>query len=135
MSEVNLNDYQQFVNNVTADPSKNLGALIERLIELEDSEMANVARLLTAASGLSSESGEFMEIIKKILFQGKPLNDDTVFHMKRELGDVLWYWAQACEALNLNPYDVIQENINKLEARYPNGFETARSEVRKANDL
>jgi len=76
-----------------------------------------------------------MEIVKKILFQGKPFNDDNRFHMKRELGDVMFYWAEACIALNIDPYSVIDENIKKLESRYPGGFSIERSEVRSKNDL
>jgi NTP pyrophosphatase (non-canonical NTP hydrolase) len=91
---------------------------------------------MTAAIGLGSEGGELQEIVKKILFQGKPIDDDTVFHMKRELGDIIWYWVNACRALNLDPNDVIAENVRKLEARYPGGqFDVHYSENRKAGDL
>jgi NTP pyrophosphatase (non-canonical NTP hydrolase) len=96
----------------------------------------NVPLLLTAGLGLGSEGGEFQEIIKKIFFQGKPLNEENVFHMKRELGDIMWYWINACRALQLDPNDVIAENVNKLKARYPGGeFDAFYSENRKAGDL
>ena len=96
----------------------------------------NVCRLLTAGIGLSSETGEFNEIVKKIMFQGKELSDENVFHMKRELGDIAWYWVQACIALNLDPNDVIAENVNKLESRYPGGhFDVYHSENRQQGDL
>jgi NTP pyrophosphatase (non-canonical NTP hydrolase) len=96
----------------------------------------NPALLVTGAIGLSSECGEFNEIVKKMLFQGKPLNEDNVFHMKRELGDIMWYWVNACRALDLDPNDVIAENVAKLEARYPGGkFDAHYSENRKAGDL
>ena len=85
--------------------------------------------------GLAAESGEFCEIPKKMLFQGKPLTEDNLFHMKRELGDIFFYWTNACRALNLDPSDVIQENITKLSARYPNGFEVVRSEKREIGDI
>lgn len=92
--------------------------------------------MLTACLGLAAESGEFIEIVKKITFQGKPLNDENVYHLKRELGDVMWYWINACRALNLDPYEVIAENVKKLEARYPGGsFDVFYSENRKQNDL
>ena len=55
--------------------------------------------------------------------------------MKRELGDVLWYWIQGCIALGYTPEEVMQENIKKLEKRYPNGFEVARSENREVGDI
>jgi NTP pyrophosphatase (non-canonical NTP hydrolase) len=96
----------------------------------------NVPLLLTACLGLAAESGEFIEIPKKIFFQGKPLTADNVFHMKRELGDIMWYWVNACRALRLDPNDVIAENVEKLKARYPGGeFNVFNSENRKSNDI
>ena len=96
----------------------------------------NVPLLLTSGIGLASEGGEFNEIVKKMFFQGKPLTEENVFHMKRELGDIMWYWANACNALGLDPNDVIAENVRKLEARYPGGsFDAHYSENRKAGDL
>jgi NTP pyrophosphatase (non-canonical NTP hydrolase) len=96
----------------------------------------NVPLLLTACLGLAAESGEFIEVPKKMFFQGKPLNDENVFHMKRELGDIMWYWVNACRALNLDPNDVIDENVRKLENRYPGGsFDAHYSENRKEGDI
>jgi NTP pyrophosphatase (non-canonical NTP hydrolase) len=96
----------------------------------------NVPLLLAGALGLASETGEFCEIPKKIYFQGKPLTDENVFHMKRELGDIIWYWIAACSALKLDPNDVIAENVKKLEARYPGGtFDVHYSENRSVGDL
>lgn len=135
MSQAFLNQYLKFVDGVTSEPSRNKEAFLARINELYD-QGCDVARLHTAADGLVAEGGEFMEIVKKITFQGKPFNADNVFHMKRELGDVMWYFAQACMALNLDPYEIVEENIRKLEARYPGGhFEITRSEVRKEGDL
>ena len=135
MSENFLNQYHGFVDAVTSQPSKDKEAFLARISELYD-QGADVARLHTAADGLVAEAGEFMEIVKKITFQGKPYDEANIFHMKRELGDVMWYFAQACMALKLDPYDVIEENIRKLEARYPGGhFEITRSEVRAEGDL
>ncbi len=92
--------------------------------------------LLTSGIGIASEGGEFNEIVKKIFFQGKPLNEENIFHMKRELGDIMWYWMNACNALGLDPNDVIAENVSKLEARYPGGeFDAHYSENRKQGDL
>ena len=93
------------------------------------------SQLLTASIDMQAESGEFSENIKKIIFQGKEYNDAERFHLKRELGDVLWYWVQGCTALGYTPQEVMEENINKLESRYPNGFETARSEFRQVGDI
>ena len=135
MSKPFLDQYLAFVDAVTSDPYKNKEAFLARINELYD-QGCNVSRLHTAADGLVAEAGEFMEVVKKITFQGKPYNEDNIFHMKRELGDVMWYFANACMALGMNPYDVIEENIRKLEARYPGGsFEITRSEVRAEGDL
>jgi NTP pyrophosphatase (non-canonical NTP hydrolase) len=110
--------------------------LNQRLIDLDKDTGVNMALLLTAAIGLAAEGGEFCEIPKKVAFQGKPLDQDTIFHMKRELGDVMWYWINACRALDLDPNEVIAENVRKLEARYPGGsFDAYYSENRQDGDL
>lgn len=127
--------YTDFVTKVTSEPSLDLKALEKSLEEIEDKSPIESARLLTAALGLGSESGEFVEIVKKMFLQGKPPSEDNIFHMKRELGDIMWYWVTACAALNLDPYEVISENQEKLAARYGEKFEVQRSEVRKEGDL
>lgn len=129
-----LNTYKDFVNEVTSDQSKDFDALIVRLTELNESGI-NIARLLTGTIGATSEGGEFAEIVKKMIFQGKPANEENLFHLKREMGDEIWYWMQKCMALNLDPVDIIQENITKLSARYPGGFDAWYSENRKVGDL
>lgn len=130
-----FNTYSDFVTKVTSDPSLDLEALIERLKEIDSTSDIKSARLLTSAMGLGSETGEFVEIVKKMYLQGKPPSDENIFHMKRELGDIMWYWATACAALDLDPYEVIAENQKKLEARYGDQFEVERSEIRKDGDL
>ena len=136
---VDLNRYSQFVNVVTSMPSKDLTTFMNRLDELDGNDGGpdiNVSLLITACLGLAAETGEFCEIPKKMLFQGKPLTDENVFHMKRELGDIMWYWVNACRSLNLDPNDVIEENVNKLKARYPGGeFDVHHSEHRKEGDI
>ena len=127
--------YSDFVTKVTSDPSLDLDALMERLKEIDASSDIKSARLLTAAMGLGSETGEFVEIVKEMYLQGKPASEENIFHMKRELGDIMWYWATACAALDLDPHEVIAENQKKLEARYGEQFEIQRSEVRKDGDL
>ena len=132
--------YQEFVTVVTSEESKHNYAFLDRFDYLsnyqDDKTKINPALLLTAGMGLSAESGEFNEIIKKMFFQGKPLNEENVFHMKRELGDIMWYWMNACTALGLDPNDVINENVKKLESRYPGGsFDAWHSENRKTGDL
>ena len=130
-----LNSYCNFVTKVTSEPSLDLQSLNKRMKEIDSSSKIESARLLTAALGLGSETGEFVEIVKKMLLQGKPASEDNIFHMKRELGDIMWYWATACMALKLDPYEVIKENQDKLEARYGEKFEVNRSEHRKDGDL
>jgi len=144
MHNIDLNRYQDFVTAVTSAASNDLTTFINRCDELDANYVGNgehgpdvnVPLLLTAALGLSAETGEFCEIPKKMFFQGKPLNEENVFHMKRELGDIMWYWINACRALNLEPNDVIAENVKKLESRYPGGkFDAFYSENRKQGDL
>ena len=127
--------YTDFVTKVTSDPSLNLEALSESFSKIEDSSSIKTPRLLTAALGLGSETGEFVEIVKKMFLQGKPPSDENIFHMKRELGDIIWYWITACAALDLDPFEVISENQKKLEARYGEQFKIEKSEVRKEGDL
>ena len=127
--------YTDFVTKVTSDPSLDLEALNESFKEIENKSGIKTPRLLTAALGLGSETGEFVEIVKKMFLQGKPPNEDNIFHMKRELGDIMWYWITACASLGLDPYEVISENQEKLVARYGEKFEVDRSEVRKKGDL
>jgi len=135
MNNVDLNKYKEFVQGVTSQQSNETEALCNQLQSLEQNG-ANMALLLTGSIGIASEGGEFSEIVKKCIFQGKPLDEDTIFHIKRELGDIIWYWTNSCRALGLDPNDVIAENVNKLKARYPGGeFDVHYSENRKEGDL
>ena len=127
--------YTDFVTKVTSEPSIDLDALKKSFDEIEQSSGIKTPRLLTAALGLGSETGEFVEIVKKMYLQGKPPSEDNIFHMKRELGDIMWYWVTACASLNLDPYEVINENQEKLAARYGEKFEVQRTEIRKDGDL
>lgn len=132
--EIDLDKYIEFVDMVTSDPSKDYDSLIARYAEL-NKQGCKIERLDTAASGLVAESGEFMELVKKIKFQGKPWNDDVKDHLMTELGDILWYAAQACIALNLRFEDVFFRNTMKLASRYPEGeFTVSRSEERATGD-
>ena len=135
MKNIDLNKYKEFVEEVTSDASNDIHSMIERMYELEGNGV-NVATLLTGAIGIASEGGEFAEIVKKCIFQGKPMDDETVFHAKRELGDIIWYWINSCRALGLGPNEVIAENVSKLEKRYPGGsFDAYYSENRQDGDL
>ncbi len=132
---IDTNKYIDFVRQTTSPASSDIVQLLSRLSELEDSG-ADVPHLLTAALGMSAESGEFTEVVKKIFLQGKPYNEDNIFHLKRELGDICWYLAQAFMALNTNFEEVLQMNYEKLSARYPEGtFDVYRSENRVEGDL
>ena len=132
---VDFDKYAIFVDGVTSDPSKDYQSFLESLDNL-DGEGANIQRLLTAAVGISAEGGEFMEIVKKIIFQGKPWNDDNREHLVIELGDVMWYVMQACAALDVSLEDVVAGNVEKLKKRYPGGeFDVYKSENRAVDDL
>ena len=133
---VDTEKYLDFVAGVTSKPSTDLPALLSRITDLDVECDADVPRLLTAALGLTAESGEFTEIVKKMILQGKPYNEDNIFHMKRELGDICWYLAQACMALDTTFDEIIEMNVEKLESRYPGGsFDVHHSENRVEGDL
>ena len=131
-----INEYADFVKSTTSDESLRTEVMMDRMFGLQRSnEETQFSQLLTASIGMQAESGEFSEIIKKVIFQGKEWNEDNRFHLKRELGDVLWYWVQGCMALGYTPEEVLEENIRKLSKRYPHGFEILRSEVRDKGDI
>ena len=135
MKTIDTNKYIEFVRKTTSPASSDFAKLLARLTELEVAD-ADVPRLLTAAFGMSAEAGEFTEIVKKMFLQGKPYTEDNVEHLKIELGDILWYAAQACMALDVTFEEVMERNYLKLSARYPEGaFDVYRSENRKEGDL
>ena len=134
--QVDTEKYLEFVEGVTSNESLNYAALLSRLNNLELEHDCNVPQLLTASLGLTAESGEYPEVVKKLILQGKPYNEDNVFHMKRELGDICWYIAQACMALDTTFDEIIEMNVEKLETRYPGGsFDVHHSENRVEGDL
>ena len=131
---INFNRYEEFVSAVTSEASTNFVDFADRIGEL-DREGANIERLLTSGVGINAEGGEFLEIIKKMVFQGKPWDEDNKEHLIIELGDVMWYVAQACMALEVSFDEVIERNVKKLEKRYPGGkFDIQKSEVRAIGD-
>ena len=133
--QVDFKRYAEFVDAVTSDESKDFVALSDRLVAL-DEKGANIERLATGAIGLCSEGGEIMEIVKKLVFQGKPYDEETVFHLKRELGDVLWYYTQCLIALDVSIEEIVEMNVEKLVKRYPGGeFDPYYSENRQEGDL
>lgn len=139
MNNVDLKKYQDFVKQVTSNESLSSMQMYNRMIDIETVESklkVNMALLMTGAIGIASEGGEFAEIVKKCVFQGKPMDDETQFHIKRELGDIIWYWINSCTAMGIDPNEVIAENVNKLKSRYPGGeFDVHYSENRKEGDL
>jgi len=133
--QVDFDKYSKFVDAVTSDESKDFLALSDRLVEL-DKKGANIERLVTAGVGLNAEAGEFLEIVKKMVFQGKPWNEDNRQHLIIELGDIIWYATNACMALGISFEDVVARNVEKLEKRYPGGqFDVYYSENREEGDL
>lgn len=135
MSSKFTEDYVAFVNSVTSEESRLKFPFDASLAKMENQHAVPPQRLITAALGLSAEAGEFGDLVKKCLFQGKDLNNEVKEHMVKELGDVMWYLAQGCMALGVTIEDVLKANIKKLEARYPNGFEKVRSERRAQKDV
>jgi len=135
MTNVDTKKYVEFVDAVTSEESKKGNAFIRRCASLQEQGFPT-ERLLTAAVGMSAEAGEFTEVVKKIVFQGKPVNEDTLFHMKREIGDVMWYVSQACMGLGISLDEVMEMNVDKLKKRYPGGeFDVHYSENRKQGDV
>ena len=133
---VDTERYVDFVREVTSNESVHYAALLTRMNNLELEDDCNIPPLITAAFGLTAEAGEFTEVVKKIILQGKPYNEDNIFHMKRELGDICWYLAQACMALDTSFDEIMEMNVDKLKARYPGGeFDVHKSENRKDGDL
>jgi NTP pyrophosphatase (non-canonical NTP hydrolase) len=134
-NKVNTDAYLEFVNAVTSQPSKDADAFEYRIQELRG-EGFETHRLLTASVGMCAEAGEFTEVVKKIIFQGKPVTEENMWHMKRELGDIMWYVAQACMGLNISLDEIIEMNVEKLVTRYPGGeFDVHYSENRQEGDL
>ena len=135
MSDLDLETYQEYAYYTASDESKIFDKFISNL-QIEQMETdVNLALLMTSSIGLASEGGEFSEIVKKVLFQGKTMDQSVRFHMERELGDILWYLSNACNALNINIQQVMEENERKIRARYPEGFSVSRSENRAEGDI
>ena len=133
---VDTERYVDFVKEVTSNESVHYAALLTRMNNLELEDDCNIPPLITAAFGLTAEAGEFTEVVKKIILQGKPYNEDNIFHMKRELGDICWYLAQACMALDTSFDEIMEMNVDKLKARYTGGeFDVHKSENRAEGDL
>jgi len=122
------------VNTGTRDATKNTKDFKDALDIMEEKGI-DPSRLLTASVGLSGEVGEFNDIVKKLIFQGKEIDDDTKKHLKSELGDICWYMAQALIALDSSWEEVFDINVGKLSERYPGGFDALKSASRKEGDI
>lgn len=145
--QIDLNRYAEFVEGVTSQMSNDLTTFIDRLDRVDGGlekigdnlvqfPDVNVPLLITSAMGMSGESGEFSEIVKKVMFHGKHLDEEVHAHLAKELGDVIWYWTNACRSLGIDPNKVVADNVAKLEARYPGGkFNVFSSENRKEGDV
>ncbi len=133
--QVDLDKYTQFVDSTTSYPSKSNEEMIARIQQLNERDVP-IARLMTAAVGMSAEAGEFTEIIKKLVFQGKELTEENRIHLLKELGDVYWYFTQAMLGLEVDLNEVVLTNVMKLTARYPDGaFDVFHSENRADGDI
>lgn len=134
----NLDEYEIFVAGKLSQPSKDFDAMIQALHDLKaqgDLCGVRIPELITAANGISSEGGEIMEIVKKMIWQGKPLDEENRFHLKREAGDLMFYSMVMCIALGYTAEEIIDENVAKLEGRYKEGFTVEESENRAEGDL
>ena len=130
-----LTDYQEFVDEVSSDATRNINNSFTDALDIVDEQGVEPSRLLTAGIGLSGEVGEFNDIVKKCVFQGKELDDDVVNHLRSELGDIMWYVAQGCIALDTTIEEIIDINTAKLKDRYPGGFDEFRSDNRDEDDI
>ena len=125
-----MKHYVNFVDTMMSDEKVNIDILKERITELDKSDVS-ISRLIAGAMGMCGEAGEFDDIVKKIIFQRKPISDENIETMRAELGDIMFYWICSCIALNADPEEIIKENINKLTERYPDGFSYNKSENRQ----
>ena len=123
---LNADEYQRLAMRT------NDGKMSERLTRPEVSEKYDLGGILEGCLGIAGESGELVDLIKKWIFHEKPL-DET--HVKKELGDVLWYAALLCESFGWKLSDVMSLNIEKLRKRYPDGFNAEAANNRKEGDV
>ena len=145
--KVDLNKYSEFVEGITSKASEDLATFAERLDAVHENwevvdgqrvygPQVNVPLLITASIGMCGEAGEFSEIVKKVMFHGKCYTNETRDHAIRELGDIFWYWTNACRSVGVSPDEVIQRNVDKLVSRYPGGvFSVEQSRTREAGDI
>lgn len=106
--------------------------LVDMVYDFDTHGSVNLGELFDACFGLSGEVGEVQDIIKKWIFHEKPLD---IIHLKKELGDVMWYIAMFCHSMGWELDEILQMNIEKLQNRYPEGFDVNRANHRKEGDI
>jgi len=133
--KIDLKKYTDFVEGVTSKASSDMDTFVDSMKRVQENGI-NAPLFLVAAMGMSGETGEFSEIAKKVVFHGKEITPELHLHLQKELGDVIWYWTNACRALGVDPNEIIANNVSKLEARYPGGkFDAWHSDNRKDGDI
>ena len=125
-------EHRMFVDDVTSEATRDCDVFLDRIEELQDGDMvwSQPQRLLTGAIGICSEGGELLDLVKKLIFQGKEPTDELRNKIKNELGDVMWYVQQVLITMEWDLEEVLAENTKKLSGRYPEGFDVDKSENR-----
>lgn len=119
-------------NNATEQLRNLIAPDIDRAIDEGLRNDERIGQILNASLGLSGEVGEFNDMLKKWIFHEKPLDEE---HLKKELGDICWYIAMMADSFGWNLDDILQMNVDKLKARYPEGFDTVRANNRSEGDV
>jgi NTP pyrophosphatase (non-canonical NTP hydrolase) len=133
MDSKEVTAHREFVNSVTSETTVDSDLFMDRLAGFQDgdAEWTEPQRLLTGAIGICSEGGELLDLVKKILFQGKEPTPELREKIKLELGDVMWYVQQVLIWSSWTLEEVLAENTKKLTGRFPEGFSVDKSENRK----
>ena len=126
-------EHRMFVDDVTSEATRDCDIFLDRIGELQEGELiwSQPQRLLTGAIGICSEGGELLDLVKKIIFQGKKPSEELRNKVKNELGDVMWYVQQVLITMEWDLEEVLAENTKKLSGRYPEGFSVNKSENRE----
>lgn len=104
----------------------------ELALRTDNPDTSDVSRLVNGVMGLNGEAGECIDIVKKSLFQGHEFDCE---HLAKELGDVAWYLAVTADVIGYELETIFQMNIDKLKARYPEGFDSEHSTNREEGDI
>lgn len=136
---MNGNEYQKLAMRTNdGKATDRLNDKIEMIEFFKDAKAGKPAEkydlggIFNAAFGLSGEVGEFNDMLKKWIFHEKELD---VVHAKKELGDIMWYVAMMCHSFGWELDEILQMNVDKLKARYPQGFDVALANNRKEGDI